>query len=182
MSAKLRRILILLGALSLLALPFPATAGEGEGSDPADDPPLVYQYDSFVHVLIYGFDETSDPDPPLNCDLPEGVTVEIDFDGVITLTGPPAPAEPFVLPPECKTLNVEGPNGQVNHGTFVSAFVHELKAGFEGFGGDMPFGRYVRQFAKSDFDGSNADGDLTSTESANGSKPRNGRGHGKKNA
>ncbi len=175
MSAKLRRILILLGALSLLALPLPATAGEGEGSDPADDPPLVYQYDSFVHVLIHGFDETSDPDPPLDCDLPEEVTVEIDPEGLVTVLG-------GELPEGCSALNVEGPNGQVNHGTFISAFVHELKAGFEGFGGDMPFGRYVRQFAKSDFEGSNADGDLTSTESANGPKPKNGRGHGKKNA
>ena len=187
MNGTLRRILILVGSLSLLSLPLAAAADEGNGNgDPADDPQLVYQYDSFVHVLIYGFDY-ADAEPPLDCTLPDGVTVELDPDGLVTVVGGD-------LPEGCSALNVEGPNGQVNHGTFVSAFVHALKAGFEG---DMPFGRYVRQFAKSDLgkgddhvQGADGEDDLetdaedgpASTKAARGSKANNGNGHGRNGA
>jgi hypothetical protein len=56
---------------------------------------------------------------------------------------------------DCIPLDVEGPNGQVNHGTMVSAFVHWLKAG----GMDdlpvvlqeMPKGQVVKKLANHDF-------------------------------
>ncbi len=180
MNGTLRRILVLLGALSLLALSLPATADDGTEGDPApwDDPQFVY--DSWFHVLIYGF-ESPDASEPLDCSLPEGVTtVEIDPDGMVTVVSDPVSDPPWELPEDCSALNAEGPNGQVNHGGFVSALVHTLKEGFEG---DTPFGRYVRQIAGSDLGkGSDGDGDLTSTESATGPKPKNGKGHGKRNA
>ena len=118
-------------------------------------------------MLIYGF-QAPDPAPSLDCELLEGVTVEIDPDDLVIVSG-------GALPEGCSALNVEGPNGQVNHGSFVSAAVHALKEGFEG---DVPFGRYVTQFAKTDL----ADGDLLGTESAGATKPKKGKGHGKKNA
>ena len=133
MSDTLRRLLILLISVSLLALPLSALADEG------DDPELVYTYESFVHVLIYGFEAPNAP-TPLDCTLLEEVTVEIDPDGVVIVSG-------GNLPEGCSALNAEGPNGQVNHGSIVSAAVHALKAGFEG---DTPFGRHVGQIAKSD--------------------------------
>jgi len=194
MSSKLQRTLILLGSLSLLALPLSAIAAEDteEDSVPTDDPQLVYSYDSVVHVLIYGFD-TPGATEPLTCELPEGTTVEIDPDGVVTVSGGD-------LPEGCSALNVEGPNGQVNHGSLVSAAVHALKASFDG---SMPFGQYVRQFAKSSLDDGDALGDESeaddddgdaSTDSAtksnngngrgnsNGNGRGNGNGHGKKNS
>ncbi len=183
MNGTLRRILVLLGALSLLALSLPATAGEGGGGDsaPWDDP--QFAYDSWFHMLIYGFDA---PEPP-ECSWPEGVTaVEIVSDRVVIVVSDPPIVPPWELLPECSVLNAEGPNGQVNHGSFVSALVHALK---EGFAGNTPFGRYVGQIAGSELGkgedhvkGSDGDGDLTSTESANGPKPKNGNGHGRKNA
>ncbi len=97
---------------------------------------MVSYYESVVHVVIYGFEAPGDD--PLSCEVPPP-NVSLGPGGEVIADGP--------LPEGCSALNVEGPNGQVNHGTFVSAFVHALKASFEG---DMPFGRYVRQFGKSD--------------------------------
>lgn len=61
-------------------------------------------------------------------------------------------SEETTLPTAC--LDVSGPNGQVNHGTFVSAFVHWLKsdAAAEYLGEyDGPRGKFVKQAAKNDF-------------------------------
>jgi hypothetical protein len=64
----------------------------------------------------------------------------------------PAVDDPGALGTEC--LDVSGPNGQVNHGTFVSAFVHWLKTEdgmslLDSY--DGPRGRLVSQAAKSGF-------------------------------
>jgi hypothetical protein len=51
--------------------------------------------------------------------------------------------------PAADCLDITGPNGQVNHGTFMSAFVHWLKTSDALNAYDGPRGRLVRQAAKS---------------------------------
>jgi len=64
-------------------------------------------------------------------------------------------AETVEVAAACIPLNVEGPNGQVNHGTMVSAFVHWLKDG--GMAElpealrEMPKGQVVKELANHDF-------------------------------
>ena len=49
----------------------------------------------------------------------------------------------IALSEDCIPVDIEGPNGQVNHGTFVSNMVHDLK---DGYSKDMgPFGQWVKQ-------------------------------------
>lgn len=52
---------------------------------------------------------------------------------------------------ECMLVDVVGPNGQVNHGTVVSSFVHTLKDLEELIGYDGPRGRIISQIARTDF-------------------------------
>jgi len=178
MRGKKRAIVVLIGVLSLLALPMAAVAEEsgesGELGSAWDGETLVeYVYDTLLHVLVYGF---NDPEAlePLDCTLPEDVTVEIDDEGQIVVIG-------GELPEGCSVLNVEGPNGQVNHGTFMSALVHAVRATFDG---DTPFGHFIRGFAKSDLgkgddhvkgpDGTEEPEPAESTDS-----PKSNSGHGK---
>lgn len=76
--------------------------------------------------------------------------------------GPEYPPSPCVtdttIDPSTTTtavcLDVAGPNGQVNHGTFMSSFVHWLKsdAGQQALGDySGPRGQLVKQAAKNDF-------------------------------
>lgn len=66
------------------------------------------------------------------------------------------PLDPGLEEPveDCHVLDVAGPNGQVNHGTMVSSFVHWLKgadlSGLEGYE-DMPKGQMVKELAHLDF-------------------------------
>lgn len=59
----------------------------------------------------------------------------------------------------CNTIDATGPNGQINHGSAVSSFVHALKN--SDYGGKI--GELVRQVAKSEFGKGEkeADGDST---------------------
>jgi len=188
MSGGWRRFVVLLGVLSLLAVPLTAVADEGVGDDgteeessaPTDDSQLIHFYEDFFHLFIFGFqDPDADPaDEPLDCTLLGDVDnppVTVDAEGLVTIAD-------GALPEGCTALNVEGPNGQVNHGSFVSAAVHAMKAAFEDFDGDLPFGQYIRQFAQGEFgkgedqvkvsDGDD-DGDVFgSTESDKGPKPK----------
>ncbi len=180
MNRTLRKILILFGALSLLALPLSAAAEEGtEGGDPepAEEPAFVFGFDSLTKILIYGFDDgTGDP---LDCSFP-------DPDGgggdALASADEPAPADgdgtDLTVPPGCTPVDVAGPNDQVNHGSIVSAFVHSLKDGWSGGG----IGKYVREIGGSDFGkkdnaegGDGTDGELLGTEAAGGPKPKKGK-------
>ncbi|MFW2339292.1 MAG: hypothetical protein ACN4GK_04520 [Acidimicrobiia bacterium] len=113
-------------------------------------PYLSYGYDEESHSVFYGVVEESDgDDPDLDCAIPEGAVVEIDDDGLVSYTV--EGEEPVDLPEDCHTVDIEGPNGQVNHGQFVSNMVHALKAEYyaaddakEMYG---PFGQWVKQFA-----------------------------------
>jgi hypothetical protein len=50
----------------------------------------------------------------------------------------------------CIVLDVAGPNGQVNHGTIVSAFVHGLDDLIKATGYEGPRGRFVSEVARGD--------------------------------
>ncbi len=52
----------------------------------------------------------------------------------------------MILIGECNTISVLGPNGQLNHGSVMSAVVHAIKASDY----DGPRGHLVREFARSD--------------------------------
>jgi hypothetical protein len=111
----------------------PAGSEDFTLTDPGTDP-LVNLVD---FVLYWGFEpgDLVDGCPPV--DTPE--------------TGEPATTDTTV-PSVC--LDVTGQNGQVNHGTFVSAFAHWLHSSdgqtvLEGYEG--PRGQLMKQMAKSDF-------------------------------
>jgi hypothetical protein len=112
---------------------------------------VTWLSDVVAFVFFWGgFDET---EALAECPSEE-VVVETMF-GTVVLTE----AMPCVL------LDVAGPQGQVNHGTMVSAFVHALKDGtivLEGFE-DMPKGQMVKELAHLDF-GKGFDGDEVEDE------------------
>ena len=51
---------------------------------------------------------------------------------------------------QCFVVDIVGPNGQVNHGSIVSAFVHELNSLLALIGFDGPRGQFISQVAQSD--------------------------------
>ncbi len=90
---------------------------------------------------------------------------ELTTDGCPPVTSGGEVAPDATVPTVC--LDVTGPNGQVNHGTFVSAFVHWLKSD-EGKSllksYDGPRGQLVKQAAKSDFKGPKTELPIAETE------------------
>ena len=200
MSGAMRKIVILIGSLSLLALPLVASADEGdENPTPPDDSQLVYHYDN--NVLLFGF-------------FPDGTNADVctpaesavdgaaDGGGGTTDDGGTTAddGETATELSECTdSLTIEGSVGKANHGSFLSLFTKAFKAAFEG---DTPFGHYVRQFAKSDLgktdkadksdkaekaDKGSDDGDGSETDGDDGGsgkpdktpKGNHGNGHGK---
>jgi hypothetical protein len=114
-------------------------------------PYLSYGYDEESHSVFYGVvEEPEGEDPDLDCTFPPGAVVTIDEDtgAVSYVVGDDDPVD---VPEDCRTVDIEGPNGQVNHGQFVSNMVRALKADYyavddakEMYG---PFGQWVKQFA-----------------------------------
>ena len=51
---------------------------------------------------------------------------------------------------QCFVVDIAGPNGQVNHGSIVSAFAHELNSLLALIGFDGPRGQFISQVAQSD--------------------------------
>ncbi len=166
---------------------------------------LNYNYDPDSHVVFYGIGELpgeGDETPPLDCTLPEGVTVEVDEEtGEVTYVVEVG-EEPYVLSEGCRAVLIEGPNGQVNHGQFVSNMVHDLKADYDKdvYG---PFGQWVKEFAHdkeigkgdlkvwandddelvelevAELDGDEADGVKPVKSNRGSEKSNNGKGKGK---
>jgi hypothetical protein len=126
---------------------------------------LTEGYDADNHKLVWGVadhPEAEGTTATLDCQIQGTFTYTVDDAGqVVTLVGEdglPAAyqpvdetADPVPYDPtgeECvlTVTDVEGPNGQVNHGTIVSSFVHALKeAGIRGVG------CYVRFIAGSSY-------------------------------
>lgn len=129
----LKKVLTVAVAMSvLMAGALPAIA-EGDDEGP------VKVYDEENHILMFAVEG--------ECMLDAEMTIEfiVDEDGDITPTvvmeptvmeeeGEPTAESPVVGDVEgedplegCYPFSVEGPNGQVNHGTFVSNLMHALK-------------------------------------------------------
>ena len=185
MDGAVRKIVTLVGSLSLVALPLTASADEGSAGDPAptDDLQLVYYYESTLQSLLYGFfAPDADPDACTPVDTTDADGETPAAEGETTAVG----GETTVGSSECEVLPIEGSGDEVNHGSFLSAFIKAVKASFEG---DTPFGHYVREFAQSDLgksekseksekgsdDAEDADGD----DGPGSDKGNNGNAHGK---
>ena len=79
------------------------------------------------------------------------------------------------LPEDCYDVSVAGPNGQTNHGSFVSAFVHSLKDSSFARDTHGPKGQFVREIAGSDL-GKNGDTDGAELEPLDADSDEDGDG------
>ncbi|MEX0946065.1 MAG: hypothetical protein WD064_01720 [Acidimicrobiia bacterium] len=148
----------MVGAISVLVAASVGLAATGEPNSL-----LTEGYDSDNHTLVWGVADHPDSEDfvgTVDCRLETGsYDYEADEDGkVVVLTDDQGAAVQYASTEdgeptddtegECSltATNVEGPNGQVNHGSVVSSFVHALKAlGITGAG------CYVRLLAQSDY-------------------------------
>ncbi len=189
--------LVVMGlVMALFVLPAAADVMLSD-EEPADvEYELDYEYDDINRLVFYRIFDPADGEAP-DCEIPEDVTVVVDPD--TREVSYENDGEPFELPDGCRVVDIEGPNGQVNHGTFVSNMVHDLKAEYDK---DMygPFGQWVKQFAHDkeigkddlkvfaegdDVDGDDDDGDDAASTSTLDNKPdkseksNNGQARGK---
>ena len=139
---------LLVGALLAVSGLAAASPGAPHPADAdAEEPsaPIAYEYLEDQQLLVYWL--TGD-EPAENemVDCTKGL-VEMPETQADVATADDGEATPQVeLAEGCHGVDVTGPNGQINHGTIMSAFVHSLKLiGFEG-----PRGHAVRELAQSD--------------------------------
>lgn len=118
---------------------------------------LVTEYDPDSHVALYEILELSSEDPPEPvepCDFGEWYadvdSAELDEAGDIVFFDEKGVELTITVPPDCTPVLIEGPNGQVNHGQWVSNMIHAVKGQHvkEDHG---PFGQWVKGLAH--FDG-----------------------------
>lgn len=149
-------------------------------------PKLSYHFDDETGELTFaygvGVDCSEGPEvepesPEFGDELTPGVADVAEADG-----------QPAI--DECTTIDATGPNGQINHGSAVSAAVHALKA----YDLDVPRGHIVREFAKSDIGkkdkfkakdddhASDESDDLGTDETTDEKAKANGKSNGKKKA
>lgn len=123
-------------AVSGLAAATPDTTDDTD-ADSTEESAAVIEYEFFEdqHLLVYWMTQQG-PSGEEPGDCTGGLA-----DSTVGEDG-----APLELPDWCYGVDVLGPNGQINHGTVMSAFVHSLKdAEFDG-----PRGHAVRELAKSD--------------------------------
>lgn len=160
MRARWTKVFALAAMGALIALP----ASADEHLDPADRV-LVHGYDPGAMQLLWtemmGDSATVEDD----CDITEGnYEYVVEGDGSITLTLVDDETDgeegdegeeggEGELPEECNlnTTDVQGPQGQVNHGTVVSSFVQDLKEHLAEAEYEGGIGCYVRVIAQSDY-------------------------------
>jgi len=118
-------------AVSVLALPGAALGAEMHPSD-AD---FGYTYNPATQEIGFWF---GSEDGETDCAWSDVAVNESGLDGVEEAES------------HCIVLDVAGPNGQVNHGTIVSVFVHGLKDLMEFGEYEGPRGQFVRQVAHGD--------------------------------
>ncbi len=177
---KLRNLTALVAALTVAGAGVAwGTAGIGGPREP--DTVLVEGFDVDTFTLLYGM--SSPVEDPYDCRLEgdhlyrssegsvsslttdEGVLVEFPASG-----NDPAVTEPVPYTPDgpcgLSTVDVTGPNGQVNHGQVVSSFVHALReAGIRGKGclvrsiAGSDYGKGDQQIQTGDEISSDVDGD-----------------------
>lgn len=152
----IRRRIVVLGVLLAMAIvPTAALASDHleddvdtESEDRHPDVIVGFDYDELAHLLVFALN-AAEAEDPVDCTAPEDVVLERAEDpetGDLEVTVVEGDWE---VPDGCAFVDVEGPNGQVNHGQVVSSFVHALKA-LDLSHLDVPFGQLVRQIAGSD--------------------------------
>lgn len=156
-----RRIAATIGLVGALV-----TSGVAWAASSEPNALLTEGYDPAQHNLVWGVAEHPEAEGStaiFDCRIEGTYSYEFEESGkVVMLTGEGGvatyqPVDEAADPvpygetgDECvlTVTNVEGPNGQVNHGSIVSSFVHALKdAGFKGIG------CYVRIIAQSPYPG-----------------------------
>ncbi|MDH3192745.1 MAG: hypothetical protein OEY55_05390 [Acidimicrobiia bacterium] len=102
----------------------------------ADDHEPVRVYDKEQHILMFAVDGECMLDAEMDIAFTVGEDGAISFEVVVDEEEVVAEetVEPVVVDEDatdplegCYPFSVEGPNGQVNHGTFVSNLMHALK-------------------------------------------------------
>lgn len=177
MNPKLRRAVIALIVLGLLALP---TSAGARNSTTGDAPQLIFSYDSTSQMLVFGFFGPDEVAEDFDCTAAPESEEPADDGTTEPADGTTEPEGDDTLEPAdgCTLVSVAGPNGQVTHGTVISAVVHEMR---EDFHGTMPFGRYVRQFARSvlrQIDGEPSEAQESESEGPNGRPGNSGNAPG----
>lgn len=129
---------------SALLAALPAAAEETTTELDSADRALIHSYDPESMQLLWStFDGNADV-AAAECDLTDGTEYDytIDAEGNVTVTGDEGESTC-----EFNATDVTGPEGQVNHGTVVSAFVKALQEADLEHG----IGCYVRIIAQSDY-------------------------------
>lgn len=107
---------------------------------PTGLPDLMFELVTFV--LYWGDVDWDTIDPPPACE-PEDLADDTTQDTAVDAAS---------VNELCEVLDVSGPNGQVNHGSFVSSFVHWLKDdGMKALKYDGPKGQLVKWASGQDF-------------------------------
>ena len=140
-------LVVALLAVSGLAAAAPGVQRPADAEADTDErlSPIEFEYFEDDHLLVYW----------LTSDEPVDGDVEVDPVDCIDGFGDEAVAEDAAVEvddaevPPCYVVDVTGPNGQVNHGTVMSAFVHSLKE-LKEHEFDGPRGLAVREMAHSD--------------------------------
>ena len=157
-----RTITLVVVGLVLALFVLPAAAQAWLGDEPVVEaeevvPPVItgdsWDYYTGPHVVMYTYPVPDDLPP--DCSLAEGVIPLVE-DGELVYDGDQlvfVNSEGVVvviddLDAACRAVLIEGPNGQVNHGQFVSNMVHDLKSAYDKE--DGPFGQWVQKFAHDD--------------------------------
>ncbi|MEA2002185.1 MAG: hypothetical protein U9N84_09940 [Actinomycetota bacterium] len=147
MSKRIHRSLIV-GLMVIGLVAAGGLAAVASAQHPADadlgEAPIEFEYFEDLGALVYWMptddvvDEGDEGDePPLNCaELLTGFSEGAGTD--------PVDLEDFEQP-GCVVIDVTGPNGQVNHGSVVSAFAHSVKD----LDYDGPRGQLVSKIAQS---------------------------------
>ena len=142
-------LVIALLAVSGLAAAAPAPQHPADADAEGDESltPLEFEYFEDDHLLVYWLagEEPVEGEEPVDCT--EGFGDEAVADDAVAEDVVVEDDESEADVPEgCYVVDVAGPNGQVNHGSVMSAFVHSLKElEFDG-----PRGLAVRELAHSD--------------------------------
>jgi hypothetical protein len=133
-----RKTITAVAALAVAALAIPAMAA------PSIDTVLTQGYDPESARLIFGVNDIDE-----ECGFADGeLGYSIEEDGSVAFSGEIADEPEADEEDKCSltSVDVTGPNGQVNHGQVVSSFVHALKA--MGLNGN---GCLIRIIAQSDY-------------------------------
>ncbi len=147
------------GVMTLVALLVLGTMGSALADEPTtetNEPKHAFDVDTYIEKYIWASQLTS----IVFYWVGEGATCEETEE--ITPSGIFFIPDPDPVQDDCTPPTLTGPNGQLNHGSMVSSFVHWLKDGgleaaladdpdFAEEFGDLPKGQLVKMFAHEDF-------------------------------